>query len=113
MGRKRTKLIQATELSIKLSELRARRGYSREELGEKVEVSATYIGMLESGERQPSRDLVLKLGQVFFNAQQSAQIDDLLLLAGFSPIHSQLPSAPKDALELRAEAAEADHAAGT
>lgn len=110
MGRKRTKAVQATALSIKLSELRARRGFSRDELGEKVDVSATYIGMLESGERQPSRELVLKLGQVFFNPQQSAQIDDLLLLAGFSPIHSPIPSAPKDAIELRAEAAEADQA---
>lgn len=110
MGRKRTKMIPATELSLKLSELRRLRGLSRDQLGEKVEVSATYIGMLESGERQPSRELVLKLGQVFFSPQQSTQIDTLLLLAGFSPIHAAMPSTPKDPIELRAEAAEADQA---
>lgn len=108
MGRKRTKQIEATPLSQKLAELRTKRGFSLEELGALVEVSATYIRMLESGERQPSRELVLKLAALFFSPYQTHQMDELLLLAGFSPIHQANLSLVKDLLELKAEAAESE-----
>ena len=109
MGRKRIKAIQTTPLSQKLIELRAKMGYSREELGARVEVSATYIGMLESGERQPSRDLVLKLADVCFSSSQKHQVDELLLLAGYSPLHLPATHIPQDPLALKAEAAESEH----
>lgn len=110
MGRKRIKAIQTTPLSQKLIELRAKTGDSREELGARVGVSATYIGMLESGERQPSRDLVLKLADVCFSSSQKHQIDELLLLAGYSPLHMPALHTPQDPLALKAEAAESEQA---
>ncbi len=99
MGRKKTKLTQPTPFSERLLALRHKRGLSREEIGQRAEVSKTYIGMLESGERQPSRDLVLRLGQVFFPEGQQAAWDELLLLAGFSPINPLPPEQQPDAIE--------------
>jgi len=103
MGRKRTKLIQPTPFGEKLLELRGKRQLERQALGQAVEVSATYIGMLEHGERQPSRELVLRLGQVLCPADQAQALDELLLLAGFSPLTPPAPE-PQDLLAIHTQA---------
>ncbi|PKL75106.1 MAG: hypothetical protein CVV27_17065 [Candidatus Melainabacteria bacterium HGW-Melainabacteria-1] len=107
MGRKRIKIIQATAFGEKLQTLRLKRGLSREALGLSAGVSATYIGMLESGQRQPSRDLVLRFGQSFYPQGHAGGPDELLLLAGFSPLQTR-PAPQQDLLEIYTQAVAED-----
>lgn len=44
-----------------LRELRIKKGWTMQELAEKVGVNADYIGYLERGQRNPSSPLALKL----------------------------------------------------
>lgn len=46
-----------------LRKLRKARGMSMRELGEAVGVSESMIGMIETGRRKPSYELLLKLGE--------------------------------------------------
>ena len=57
---------KSTELAQKLKLLRKKNGLTTIELGKLAQVSNSYISMLEAGERQPSRDVILRLGQAFF-----------------------------------------------
>lgn len=99
MGRKRTRLTQPTPFGERILALREKRGLTRDEIGQRAEVSKTYIGMLESGERQPSREMVLKLGQAFYPEGNQTAWDDLLLLAGFSPLSPLPPEQHPDVIE--------------
>jgi len=108
MGRKRTKEIQATPFGQKLLTLRQKKGLSKESLSQGAGVSTTYISLLENGERQPSREMVLKLAQTFFPEGNGTALDDLLLLAGFSPLHAQSPILQQDLVEIYAQAVAED-----
>ena len=49
----------------RLKELRNKAGLKQSELGEKVGVSASTIGMYEQGRRSPDREMLIKLSNVF------------------------------------------------
>lgn len=51
-------------LSIRVKELRRERKWSQKELGEKVDVSESFISKVESGKKQPSRDVTTKIAEV-------------------------------------------------
>ncbi|MDH2858868.1 helix-turn-helix domain-containing protein [Bacillus cytotoxicus] len=51
-------------LSIRIKELRKERKWSQRELGEKVDVSESFISKVESGKKQPSREVTTKIAEV-------------------------------------------------
>ncbi|QWI52537.1 helix-turn-helix domain-containing protein [Bacillus mycoides] len=51
-------------LSIRIKELRKERKWSQKELGEKVEVSESFVSKVESGKKQPSREVTTKIAEV-------------------------------------------------
>ncbi|PGB04329.1 helix-turn-helix domain-containing protein [Bacillus toyonensis] len=52
-------------LSIRIKELRKERKWSQRELGEKVDVSESFVSKVESGKKQPSREVTAKFSEVF------------------------------------------------
>ncbi|MBJ9983618.1 helix-turn-helix transcriptional regulator [Bacillus sp. S70] len=52
-------------LSIRIKELRKERKWSQKELGEKVDVSESFISKVESGKKQPSREVTAKIAEIF------------------------------------------------
>lgn len=52
-------------LSVRIKELRKERKWSQKELGEKVDVSESFISKVESGKKQPSREVTTKIAEVF------------------------------------------------
>lgn len=52
-------------LSVRVKELRKERKWSQKELGEKVDVSESFISKVESGKKQPSREVTTKIAEVF------------------------------------------------
>lgn len=86
LPRKRTRPVQGNPFSQRIAHLRKQHSLTMSALADLIGVTASYISLLEAGGRQPSRDIVLKLAKVFFGADDTVQIDDLLVLAGLSPI---------------------------
>ena len=85
MARKKIKPIIHTPFTEYISSLRHANGITMTELSESIGVTPSYISLLEAGERQPSREIVLKIGAVFFAKEDTDSLDELLLLAGLSP----------------------------
>lgn len=54
------------DISERLKELRAKKGYSQAELADKLHVSKSTISMIEAGSRKPSYELMEQLAD-FFN----------------------------------------------
>ncbi|SEG56334.1 DNA-binding transcriptional regulator, XRE-family HTH domain [Bacillus sp. ok061] len=52
-------------LSIRIKELRKEKKWSQRELGEKVDVSESFVSKVESGKKQPSREVTTKFSEVF------------------------------------------------
>lgn len=52
-------------LSIRIKELRKDKKWSQRELGEKVDVSESFVSKVESGKKQPSREVTTKFSEVF------------------------------------------------
>ncbi|KXY75833.1 helix-turn-helix transcriptional regulator [Bacillus sp. FSL W7-1294] len=52
-------------LSVRIKELRKERKWSQKELGEKVDVSESFISKVESGKKQPSREVTTKIAETF------------------------------------------------
>lgn len=50
--------------SEKLKRLRKERGYTQQELAEKLNVSASTVGMYEQGRRKPDQDILYRMGKV-------------------------------------------------
>ncbi|MEZ0367612.1 MAG: helix-turn-helix domain-containing protein, partial [Candidatus Sericytochromatia bacterium] len=65
-------------------------------LSERIGVTPSYVSLLESGERQPSRDVVDKLADVFFDPKEINARDELRMLAGLSPVQTDKIIAPHD-----------------
>ena len=86
LPRKRTRPVQGNPFSQRIAHLRKQQGLTMSALADLIGVTASYISLLEAGGRQPSREIVLKLAHVFFGSDDKAQIDDLLVLAGLSPM---------------------------
>ncbi|HHT7239762.1 TPA: helix-turn-helix domain-containing protein [Bacillus cereus] len=51
-------------LSIRIKKIRKERKWSQKELGEKVDVSESFISKVESGKKQPSREVTAKIAEV-------------------------------------------------
>ncbi len=66
-----------------LRRARERRGLSQNALARGADVSPSMVNMLESGERRPTRELVLRLGQQL--GLTEPETDDLLAAAGLLP----------------------------
>lgn len=63
----------------KLRMLRIRRGLTIRELADMLEVHNTYINKLETGQRSPSANIIVKVTQ-FFNVSADQLINDKLEL---------------------------------
>lgn len=70
-----------------LRRLRKQRKLTMKRLAERLHVSESYISRLESGERQPSKELILQMGPIFFPEGNTMALDDLLIAADFTPLH--------------------------
>lgn len=51
------------DLGKKIKEERLRKGYTQEELGEKVESTGAYIGQIERGERNASMEKIILIAE--------------------------------------------------
>lgn len=85
--------------SLRLASLRKEQGLNMETLAQHVNVSKSYISLLESGGRQPSREVVLKLATALSPETADALRDELLVLAGFVPVNTWAMTAYRDALQ--------------
>lgn len=70
-----------------------------DQLAQAVGVSKSFISLLESGGRQPSREVVQKLASALSQEDPAALRDELLILAGFAPVNIRAVSAYQDALQ--------------
>jgi len=86
--------------SMRLATLRKDKGLNMDQLAQKVGVSKSFISLLESGGRQPSRDVVQKLAAALFSEDAESLRDELLILAGFAPVNPRAISAYQDALQI-------------
>jgi transcriptional regulator with XRE-family HTH domain len=68
-------------------------------LGQKTDVTASYISLLEAGDRHPSKDLVLRLAEVFFGRDNLAAAEELLGLAGIQPLPPEDMLSPQQIYE--------------
>lgn len=66
---------------------RAKRGYSQLQLSASGAVSQRHLSFLESGRAQPSKDIILKLGQVLDIPLRQRNV--MLLAAGFAPAYQE------------------------
>lgn len=87
----------AARFALTLRAYRERTGQSQNGLARAVDVSPSTVNMLESGDRRPTRDLVLRLGRAL--DLQPTDFDLLLDSAGFLPtVYDQLPPTDPDLL---------------
>lgn len=96
VARKKIKASKATPFSERMTLLRKRAGLTMTALSERIGVTPSYVSLLESGERQPSREVVDKLADVFFEAKEINARDELRMLAGLSPVQTDKIIAPHD-----------------
>ncbi len=59
MAKKRTE--QDYKLGRKIQKIRQQKGFTQEQLAEKVKVSTTFIGYIETGYRRPNLKMIYKL----------------------------------------------------
>ena len=74
-----------SEFGQKLHALRQQNKLSMRALARQIDLSQSYVSKLESGDRKPSRDVVIKLAQAFWPEKNNKAQDELLVLAGFLP----------------------------
>jgi transcriptional regulator with XRE-family HTH domain len=66
--------------------LRKQQGLTMSALARRIGVTPSYISLIESGVREPSRLVVLRMAEAFFGPHAQYQTDELLMMAGLSPI---------------------------
>lgn len=98
MARKKVKPIHHTPFTECIVSLRKAKGLTMTALSDSIGVTPSYVSLLEAGERQPSREIVLKIGQLFFSEEDTAALDDLLILAGLSPTRPNQSNQPQGLL---------------
>lgn len=81
--------LQLHSFGQRLQQLRKQAALTQVDLSQRVQLSKSYISFLESGERHPSRDVVLRLADILLSSDQEAVRDELLMLAGFVPENPQ------------------------
>lgn len=96
MARKRTKIIAPTPFSEKITFYRKERGWTVKELGQKLGVTESYASYLETGARNPSRNMIFKLSEVFFPEGNPGLLNEWLVAANFAPIQSSSILQPHD-----------------
>ncbi|OPH56648.1 hypothetical protein BC351_27285 [Paenibacillus ferrarius] len=78
------------QFGIRIRRLRQQNKYSLRELGERSGVSYSFINSIENNRFSPSRETVIALA----DALNSADKDELLLLAGFAPTEEEALDGP-------------------
>lgn len=81
--------LQLHSFGQRLQQLRKQAALTQVDLSQRVHLSKSYISFLESGERHPSREVVLRLADILLSSDQEAVRDELLMLAGFVPENPQ------------------------
>lgn len=111
MPRRKAKGEGKTPFSIRLQALRKQQKLNMDQLAQAVGVSKSFISLLESGGRQPSREVVLNLAEALScasgtpdTAAQEKLRDELLILAGFMPVNPRAVNAYRDSLQVYAQA---------
>lgn len=87
-----------------LRRLRKQRKLTMKKLAERLNVSESFISRLESGERQPSKELILQMGPIFFPEGNAAALDDLLIAADYTPLHLDNFTGRQDVISIFQEA---------
>lgn len=82
LARNKNKPIKKTLFSQRLTFLRKSLGLTMVALGEKTGVTASYISLLEAGERQPSKELLQRLADIFFGPDNLAAAEEFMNQAG-------------------------------
>lgn len=100
MPKRKQNAPEKSPFSMKLALLRKEKGLKMDSLAQAVGVSKSYISLLESGGRQPSRDVVLKLAGALSQQNPEQVRDELLILAGFAPVNTRAISAYQDAIQI-------------
>ncbi|MBT9548131.1 MAG: helix-turn-helix transcriptional regulator [Candidatus Sericytochromatia bacterium] len=95
-------------LGERLTYLRKKQGYSMKTLADLTGISAAYICKMESGQRKPARDVMLRLVNSLLIESSQQERDELLLLAGFAPLHYRSFMGKADLIKLYQEALEAE-----
>lgn len=105
MPRRKAKGTGKTPFSLRLQALRKQSQLKMDQLAEVVGVSKSFISLLESGGRQPSREVVLNLSAALSQALADTEgsvpeklRDELLILAGFMPVNPRAVNAYRDTL---------------
>lgn len=109
MPRRKARGEGKTPFSLRLQALRKDRRLNMDQLAQAVGVSKSFISLLESGGRQPSREVVLSLAAALIaadsdTATQDKLRDELLILAGFMPVNPRAVNAYRDTLQVYMQA---------
>ena len=73
-----------TEFLDLINEYHSRSGLSLREVAQSCDLDHTYIHYILIGARRPHRDVIIALG--FAYGLERAEVDEILLLAGYPPI---------------------------
>ena len=77
---------ESSAFGQKLRELRKKRRLTMKHVADLLAVSESYISRLETGERHPDKDLILRLGPLLFPEGNEAELDALLIAADYTPL---------------------------
>lgn len=77
---------ESSAFGQKLRDLRKKRKVTMKHLADLLEVSESYISRLETGERHPDKELILKLGSLLFPEGNEGEVDALLIAADYTPL---------------------------
>jgi transcriptional regulator with XRE-family HTH domain len=82
-----------------LRALRKHRKITMKKLAENLSVSESYISRLESGERHPDKELILKMGTLLFPEGNAIELDRLLIAADYTPVNLEHKTGHDDVVE--------------
>lgn len=77
---------ESSAFGQKLRELRKKRKVTMKHLADQLDVSESYISRLETGERHPDKDLIIRLGPLLFPEGNESELDSLLIAADYTPL---------------------------
>lgn len=87
-----------SSFGVKLRTLRKSRKITMKKLAAQLGVSESYISRLESSERHPDKDLILKMGSVLFPEGNPAELDRLLISADYTPVNLDTKTGQDDVI---------------
>lgn len=77
---------ESSAFGQKLRELRKKRKLTMKHVADQLDVSESYISRLETGERHPDKELILRLGPLLFPEGNETELDELLIAADYTPL---------------------------